>query len=232
RFELADGGTIFLDEIGEMPMNIQAKLLRVLQEKNFERLGGAKTIQVDVRIVAATNRDLKEAVNRGEFREDLYYRLNVLHLHLPPLRERANDIPLLVDHFLDKFAKRLCRPELKISPAALRQLTRLPWEGNIRELENCIERAAILCSNDLIEVADVQIDSEPSATPIDISQAMTDNLPPGHRLPEYLDAIEKRLIENALETAHGVQAHAAENLGITKSLLQYKIKKHQITRSA
>jgi two-component system NtrC family response regulator len=230
RFELADHGTIFLDEIGEMPMNIQAKLLRVLQEKNFERLGGSKTLQVDVRIVAATNRDLKEAVNQGEFREDLYYRLNVLHLHLPPLRERAMDIPLLVNHFLDKFAKRLQRPDLKISTTALRHLTKLPWEGNIRELENCIERAAILCNHDQIELADVQIDSEPVPLGNDVNPGLTDHLPPGHRLPEYLDAIEKRLIENALEAAHGIQAHAAENLGITKSLLQYKIKKHLINR--
>jgi len=230
RFELADSGTIFLDEIGEMPMNLQAKLLRVIQEKAFERLGGSRTIQVDVRVVAATNRDLKEAVARGEFREDLYYRLNVLHLHLPPLRERAMDIPLLAGYFLDKFAKRLDRPGLKISNDALRQLTRLPWAGNIRELENCIERAAILCENETIEVGDLNPDSEASDPPPLTGAATLDGLPPGLRLPEYLDAIEKRLIENALEATHGIQAHAAENLGITKSLLQYKMKKHQLNR--
>jgi len=230
RFELADAGTIFLDEIGEMPMNLQAKLLRVLQEKAFERLGGTKTLQVDVRIVAATNRDLKEAVSQGTFREDLYYRLNVVHLHLPPLRDRAVDIPLLVNHFLDKFAMRLSRPGLKIANAALRHLTRLPWEGNIRELENCIERAAILCNHDLIEVTDVQIDSEPSISATTAGLSSQDNLPPGYRLPEYLDAIEKRFIENALGATHGIQAHAADILGITKSLLQYKMKKHQINR--
>ncbi len=231
RFELADGGTIFLDEIGEMPMNLQAKLLRVLQEKSFERLGGTRTLQIDVRIVAATNRDLKEAVGRSEFREDLYYRLNVLHLHLPPLRDRAVDIPLLVNHFLDKFAKRLYRPDLKITTPALRHLTRLPWEGNIRELENCIERAAILCNNDLIDLADVQLDSElPGPLSPAVLQPGVAQLPPGHRLPEYLDAIENSIIEQELEAAHNIQAHAAERLGITKSLLQYKMKKYNINR--
>jgi len=228
RFELADGGTIFLDEIGEMPLNLQAKLLRVLQEKSFERLGGSKTLQVDVRIVAATNKELKEEVNQGAFREDLYYRLNVLNLHLPPLRERADDIPLLANHFLEKFAKRLNRPELKISSAALRYLTRQPWEGNVRELENCIERAAILCNNDSIELSDVQFDREPPTSSLPVGQLSIDHLPAGHRLPEYLDAIEKNLIQQALVEAHNIQAHAAEKLGITKSLLQYKIKKHEI----
>jgi len=228
RFELADGGTIFLDEIGEMPLNLQAKLLRVLQEKTFERLGGSKTLQVDVRIVAATNKDLKEEVNQGAFREDLYYRLNVLNLHLPPLRERADDIPLLVDHFLAKFAKRLNRPDLSISSAALRYLTRQPWEGNVRELENCIERAAILCNNDTIELSDVQFDREPAPSHLPAGRFSIDHLPAGHRLPEYLDAIEKNLIQQALVESHNIQAHAAEKLGITKSLLQYKLKKHEI----
>ncbi len=232
RFELADGGTIFLDEIGEMPLNLQANLLRVLKEKTFERLGGTKTLQVDVRIVAATNKDLKEEVNQGSFREDLYYRLNVLNLHLPPLRERADDIPLLVDHFLHKFSERLHRPGLQISNAALRYLSRLPWEGNVRELENCIERAAILCNQDTIDIADVQSDREQASSEIPDEKLTDLSLPPGHRLPEYLDAIEKRVIVQALEEAHNVQAHAAEVLGITKSLLQYKMKKHGISRSS
>jgi two-component system NtrC family response regulator len=228
RFELADGGTIFLDEIGEMPLNLQAKLLRVLQEKTFERLGGSKTLHVDVRIVAATNKELKEEVNQGAFREDLYYRLNVLNLHLPPLRERPDDIPLLANHFLSKFAKQLNRPGLKISSAALRYLTRQPWGGNVRELENCIERAAILCNNDCIELGDVEFDREPAASQLLTGRQPVDRLPAGHRLPEYLDAIEKSLIQQALVEAHNIQAHAAEKLGITKSLLQYKIKKHEI----
>lgn len=228
RFEVADTGTIFLDEIGEMPLNLQAKLLRVLQEKTFERLGSTKPITVDVRIVAATNKDLKEEVSNGAFREDLYYRLNVLNLHLPPLRERAGDIPLLTAHFINKFAKQLNRPDLKILPAALRYLTSMQWEGNVRELENSIERAAILCSDDQIDIADLQIDADSSQQMVPSSAL--EYLPVGSKLPEFLDSIEKDLIINALHEANNIQAHAAENLGITKSLLQYKMKKHQISK--
>ena len=147
RFELADRGTLFLDEIGEMALSLQSKLLRIIQERTFQRVGGTQEQKVDVRIVAATNKDLKEEVEAGRFREDLYYRLNVLHVHLPPLRERIEDIPLLAEHFVSKFGRRLNKPELKISPATLRFLTTLPWVGNVRELENTIERAAILCRN-------------------------------------------------------------------------------------
>ena len=135
RFELADSGTLFLDEIGDIPLSLQAKLLRVLQERSFERVGGVKPIKVDVRIITATNRDLKDEVDKTHFREDLYYRFNVLHIHLPPLRERADDIPMLTEHFINKFAKLLDKPDLKISGDALRYLTGLPWEGNVRELE-------------------------------------------------------------------------------------------------
>ncbi len=156
RFEMADRGTLFLDEIGEMALPLQAKLLRILQEKTFQRVGGTHEQKVDVRIVAATNKDLKEEVEAGRFREDLYYRLNVLHLHLPPLRERPDDIPLLVEHFVGKFARQLNKPDLKVSPAALRFLTTLSWEGNVRELENTIERASILCINSTINPEDVQ----------------------------------------------------------------------------
>jgi len=230
RFERADTGTIFLDEIGEMPLNLQAKLLRVLQEKTFERLGSSTPLTVDVRIIAATNKDLKEEVNRGAFREDLYYRLNVLNLHIPPLRERADDIPLLVNHFITKFAKQLSRPELKIAINALRYLTRLPWAGNVRELENTIERAAILCDNETIQISDVQFDSEQPISPTGDGQITLEQLPGGVRLPEFLDDIEKKLIENALQEANQIQAHAAEHLGITKSLLQYKMKKHGVAK--
>ncbi|MBU0479506.1 MAG: sigma-54 dependent transcriptional regulator [Proteobacteria bacterium] len=228
RFEIADTGTIFLDEIGEMPLNLQAKLLRVIQERTFERLGNSKPMKVDVRIIAATNKDLKEEVGKGTFREDLYYRLNVLNLHIPPLRERPDDIPLLVNHFIERFARRLNRPELGISSEALRYLSRFPWEGNVRELENTMERAAILCENDRIEIVDVQ----PEAEPLDLfgnnSKISVDTIPAGVRLPEYLDLIEKKLIESALIEAGSIQAHAAERLGITKSLLQYKMKKYEI----
>jgi len=231
RFEVADTGTIFLDEIGEMPLNLQAKLLRVLQEKTFERLGSTKPLSVDVRVVAATNKDLREEVSQGNFREDLFYRLNVLNLHLPPLRERLDDIPLLTTHFIAKFAKQLTRPDLKISSNALRYLSRMPWEGNIRELENTIERAAILCSDDGIEIADVQTDNSPIGTNDTNDRSFgVDHLPAGEKLPEFLDNIEKILIENALAEASGIQAHAAEGLGITKSLLQYKLKKYNISK--
>lgn len=233
RFEVADSGSIFLDEIGEMPLNLQAKLLRVLQEKTIERLGSTKTIAVDVRIIAATNKDLREETNNGNFREDLYYRLNVLNLHMPPLRERIGDIPLLVAHFINKFGKQLRKPDLHIANNALRVMERMPWEGNVRELENTIERAAILCANDCIDVADVQLD----AGPLPADNTGSDNislsqLPTGIKLPDFLDNIEKNLIEDAMLNNNYIQAHAADNLGITKSLLQYKIKKHKISKSS
>jgi len=161
RFELADTGTLFLDEIGDIPLTLQAKLLRVLQERSFERVGGSRSLSVDVRIITATNREVRDEVEKGRFREDLYYRLNVVHIHLPPLRERIDDIPLLTAHFIAKFATLLNRPSLEISAEALRFLMTLPWEGNIRELENTIERAAILCSGNRIEPEDVQPDSTP-----------------------------------------------------------------------
>lgn len=233
RFEAADTGTIFLDEIGEMPLPLQAKLLRVIQERTFERVGSTKPITVDVRIVAATNKDLREEISNGNFREDLFYRLNVLNLYLPPLRERLGDIPLLTTHFIAKFAKQLHRPELHISPNALRALERMPWEGNIRELENTIERASILCTNDCIEVADILMDTGPlNASDTGGRDITMEHLPPHLKLPEFLDKIEKSLIETAMEDNNYIQAHAADNLGITKSLLQYKIKKHGISKSS
>jgi len=233
RFELADTGTIFLDEIGEMPLALQAKLLRAIQEKTFERVGGSKPITVDLRILAATNKDLKEEIDKGTFREDLYYRLNVLHIHLPPLRERIDDLPLLTAHFVAKFAKNLNRPDLSISSEAQRFLATLPWEGNIRELENFIERAAILCTDDRIEMRDVQPDDGESAGDhaewdgnIDVEQLVSSDT----RLPDMLDAIEKKMIRAALEQADHIQTRAAESLGITKSLLQYKMKKYGLQK--
>ncbi len=232
RFEIADTGTLFLDEIGEMALPLQVKLLRVLQERNFERVGGSKTLDVDIRIVAATNKDLKEEVEKGNFREDLYYRLNVLHIHLPPLRERIDDVPLLVGHFLEKNKARLARPDIKISPEALRILMTLPWEGNIRELENTIERAAILCTGDRIEPEDVGPDTpglyEATSWNIDFDSAGL--FPADTPLPEIMNGIEKKLVKEALENAGYVQTRAAEALGITKSLLQYKIKKFRLPK--
>jgi two-component system NtrC family response regulator len=231
RFELADTGTLFLDEVGEMPPQLQAKLLRVLQDKSFERVGGNTTLHVDVRILAATNKDLKDEVDKGHFREDLYYRLNVIHIHLAPLRERVDDIPALVSHFLEKNSRSLGRP-LDISPEALRLLISLPWEGNVRELENTIERAAILCNSDRIEPEDVQPDSSQLvnahewSTGLELNQFIPDNL----SLAEVLNGIEERLVRKALDDTGHVQARAAEQLGITKSLLQYKMKKYKLQR--
>ncbi|MDX1775737.1 MAG: sigma-54 dependent transcriptional regulator [Desulfobulbales bacterium] len=232
RFELADSGTLFLDEIGDIPMPLQAKLLRVLQERSFERVGGTKPINVDVRIITATNKELKGEVDEGRFREDLYYRLNVLHIHLPPLRERVDDIPMLTDHFISKFAKMLNKPNLKISGAALRYLVGLPWEGNVRELENTIERSAILCSGDVIQTEDVHpdvADAQKAANwspDVDFEKLLPVNLP----LPEVLSGVEEQMIKRALKEANFVQARAAESLGITKSLLQYKMKKYQLQK--
>ena len=232
RFELANQGTIFLDEIGEIPLSLQSKLLRLLQEKNFERIGGTQTIDVDVRIISATNKDLKEEVQQGRFREDLFYRLNVIHLALPALRDRMDDIPLLVDHFLKKCGANLGRDHLEISPEALRLLVNLPWEGNVRELENTIERAAILCNNDVIEPDDVQ----PESVSIDKSSEWSrevdilDYIPDSVELNDVLYTVEERLLKRALEKTGHVQARAAEQLGITKSLLQYKMKKYGIKK--
>ncbi len=232
RFELADSGTLFLDEIGDIPLPLQAKLLRVLQERSFERVGGTRPINVDVRIITATNRELKDEVDEGRFREDLYYRLNVLQIHLPPLRERADDIPMLTDHFINKFATMLNKPNLRISGEALRYLVGLPWEGNVRELENTIERAAILCSGDVIKTEDVHPDVTDSKRTVDWSpngdfeKLIPSNLP----LPDVLSGMEEQMLKRALKDANFVQARAAESLGITKSLLQYKMKKYRLQK--
>ena len=232
RFEQADGGTLFLDEVGEIPLALQAKLLRAIQEKSFERVGGNKNLSVDVRIVSATNRDLKEEVSRGKFREDLYYRLNVIHLGLPALRERLDDIPLLVEYFVRSFADSLGKPDLTISSDAMRLLVTLPWEGNVRELENTIERAAILCDDNVINADDVQ----PESLGNNRQQAWSRDLDLEHLVPknaglnDVLYAIEDKMLHQALEEMGYVQARAAEKLGITKSLLQYKMKKYGIKK--
>jgi len=232
RFEIANQGTIFLDEIGEIPLSLQSKLLRLLQEKNFERVGGTQTIDVDIRVISATNKDLKEEVQQGRFREDLFYRLNVIRLALPALRDRMDDIPLLVEHFIKKCANNLARENLEISPEALRLLVNLPWEGNVRELENTIERAAILCNDDVIDPDDVQpesvsIDKNPQwSQEVDILNFIPDSV----ELNDVLYTVEERLLNRALEKTGHVQARAAEQLGITKSLLQYKMKKYGIKK--
>ncbi len=227
RFELADGGTLFLDEVAEMSQALQVKLLRVLQEMEFERVGGTRTIKVDVRVVAASNQDLKEEVEAGRFREDLFYRLNVVHLHLPPLRQRQEDTPLLAAHFINKYVQQNLRGKTRITPEALKVLIHYSWPGNVRELENVMERAVILCSNNLISPQDLP--AELSPTPVD-SKLDIDRFVPLHTpLPEALDAIEEQMIRRALEKSGQVQVRAAELLGITKSLLQYKLKKYHLT---
>ncbi|MBA3014759.1 MAG: sigma-54-dependent Fis family transcriptional regulator [Desulfobulbaceae bacterium] len=232
KFEAADTGTIFLDEIGDMPLSLQAKLLRVIQEKTFERIGANKTIQVDVRIVAATNKDLKDEVAQGTFREDLYYRLNVIHLPLPPLRERQDDIPILAEHFVRKYASQSGRPNLTIAQQTLRFLTTLPWDGNVRELENTIERATVLCQGPVIEPEDVQpLSGVVSSSEENYVNLNLDLIPDDAKLTDVLNEIEGKMLNRALEETNFVQTQAAKKLGITKSLLQYKMKKFQIKRS-
>jgi len=227
RFELADGGTLFLDEVAEMSPALQVKLLRVLQEMEFERVGGNKTVKVDVRVVAATNRELKEEVDDGRFREDLYYRLNVVHLHIPPLRERQEDIPPLATHFLKKYAQENVRGEVRLSPEAMKLLLHYAWPGNVRELENVMERAVILCNQNLITGNDLP--GELAGEPRDPSRLNIDRfIPIQTPLPEALEQIEEQMIRRALEQSGQVQVRAAEILGITKSLLQYKLKKYQL----
>ncbi|OGR28222.1 MAG: Fis family transcriptional regulator [Desulfobacca sp. RBG_16_60_12] len=227
RFELADTGTLFMDEVAEMSQGLQVKLLRVLQEMEFERVGGARTIKVDVRVVAASNRDLKEEVEIGRFREDLFYRLNVVHLHLPPLRQRQEDIPLLAAHFIKKYVQENLRDKTRITPEALKVLIHYAWPGNVRELENVMERAVILCSNNIISPQDLpaELAPAPAESRLDIDRFIPLNTP----LPEALDGIEEQMIRRALEKSGQVQVRAAELLGITKSLLQYKLKKYHLT---
>ncbi len=232
RFEMADEGTLFLDEIGEIPLALQAKLLRAIQEKSFERVGGNKTLKVDVRIVSATNKELKDEVHKGTFREDLYYRLNVIHVALPALRERQDDIPLLVEYFVKSVADRLGKTDLTINHEAMRLLVSLPWDGNVRELENSIERAAILCNENTITDNDVHPESlgtdkkQQWGNEIDLAQL----IPVDANLNDVLYAIEDKMLHRALDENGYVQARAAEQLGITKSLLQYKMKKYGIKK--
>jgi len=226
RFELADKGTLFLDEIGELSQDMQVKLLRVLQERRFERVGGTEVVEVDIRIVAATNRDLTKAVAEGIFREDLFYRLNVVSIHLPPLRERREDIPFLAAHFLDKFAKENGREFKGFSPSAMDYLSAYEWPGNVRQLENVIERCVVLSSTDTIDADDLppEIKDEESQF-----KSAVDLLPTKLDLSETLEKIEAAVIRRALVKADFIQVKAAELLNISKSLLQYKLKKYTIS---
>jgi len=224
RFELADGGTLFLDEIGELSPLIQVKLLRVLQEKVIERVGGIKSIPVDIRILAATNKVLKEETAKGNFREDLFYRLNVLHIALPPLRDRLEDIRLLTDHFIRKYAdeRNAQSPVTGIDPEVERLFYDYRWPGNIRELENVIERAMILCPGGRIKLSDLPVNFRENAYNV----LHIDGIPSDAGLYETLAMVEKKMIERAMKQSGNVQAHAAELLGIGKSGLNQKIKKY------
>ncbi|MFT6816317.1 MAG: two-component system response regulator PilR (NtrC family) [Myxococcota bacterium] len=222
KFEQADGGTILLDEIGEMDLHMQVKLLRVLQSGTFQRVGGTKTLSVDVRIVAATNRDLREDVREGRFREDLFYRLNVVALAVPPLRDRRDDIPLLVDHFVATFCKKDSRDVPRPSHQTVQRLMSYAWPGNVRQLEHVIERAVILHrGGPSLEIP----------TPEDLrpSRDEHDPLPPaGTALPDFLAEHERHAIIAALKLENGVQARAARRLGISRSNLNYRIQKLEI----
>ena len=219
KFELADKGTLFLDEIGDVPPAIQVKLLRVLQEREFERLGGTRTIKVDVRLVAATNRDLRAALEDGTFREDLYYRLNVVPIDIPPLREHKEDIAGLANLFLARFAKESGREEKisGISPAAMQLLAGHYWPGNVRELQNVIERACALASSKQLEVGDIQLDS-----PRNRSNAASDRFLPGGMT---LDGWEDEMIREALKRAAGNKSQAARLLGLSRNALRYRLSK-------
>jgi transcriptional regulator with PAS, ATPase and Fis domain len=217
KFEIADGGTIFLDEIGDMPLRLQAKLLRVIQEREFDRVGGRKPIKVDVRFIAASNKNLEKMVAEGLFREDLYYRLNVFMLHLPSLHERKEDIPLLVDHFLKTVPK-----PAKIYPLPLQILMDYSWPGNIRELQNIIERAAVMSDNGVIEAHHLPA----NVTKGNFFDVSTD--PDILSIDDQLRAIEKRMIVEALKKTEGVQVKAAEMLGISPRSMMHKVKKHSI----
>ncbi len=226
RFELADGGTLFLDEIGDLPMEVQVKLLRVLQEREFDRVGGTAPIKVDVRLISATNRDLEELVEEGGFRQDLYYRLNVFPILLPPLRDRGDDIILLAEHFLEKFARLHGRPALSVAPDARAALATYPWTGNVRELQNIVERSVIVATGDAIEVADLEF-SGVSRVSSTAAVASPDAAPPesASNLRARLEEEERESISRAIEGSGGNIAAAARALGINRSTLYFRIKK-------
>jgi DNA-binding NtrC family response regulator len=213
KFELADKGTLFLDEIGDVPAATQVKLLRVLQEREFERLGGTKTLKIDVRLIAATNRDLRAALEDGSFREDLYYRLNVVAIDIPPLREHKQDIPELVQFFLQKFGAEAARPVKTITPAAMKLLVEFHWPGNVRELENVMQRAVTLARGEVLDVDDIHLDRPHAAN----NSAPV--LPPGMTLEQW----EQEIIREALRQANGNKSQAARALGLSRNALRYRL---------
>ncbi len=220
RFEQANGGTLFLDEIADVSLPTQGKLLRVLQEREFERLGSNRTLKVDVRIITATNKDLPKEVAEGKFREDLYYRLNVVSITVPPLRDREGDVELLVAFFLRKYSLNLGRKSMRIDPAAMHAMTAYRWPGNVRELENTIERALIMAESDVITIDDLNLPVRPRARQSAV------HIPPGGIMWED---VEKDLILEALGLSGWVQSSAARLLGVSRRVLNYKIKRFNIT---
>jgi len=217
KFEIADGGTVFLDEIGDMPLSIQAKVLRALQEKEFERVGGTKPIHVDIRVIAATNKDLLQLIKEGKFREDLYFRLNVFSILLPPLRDRREDISILADHFLKNSPK-----QAKLSTPALQVLIGHNWTGNIRELKNVLERASIMSEDGVIDACHLPEEIRQGVNVV--ASSSKENLP----LDERMNLMEKEMIISALKETSGIQVKAAGILGINQRSLWHRIKKHEI----
>ncbi len=219
RFERASGGTIFLDEIGDFSLNLQVKLLRVMQFKEFERVGGTESIKANVRVIVATHKNLEEQITEGLFREDLYYRINVFPIFMPPLRDRKDDIMLLADYFLEKSASENNKDISRISTPAIEMLTSYHWPGNIRELENCIERAVLICNADVVRSEHL---------PPSLQMIKKDGASLGQTMPEIIEAKEKELIIDALKKTAGQQSKAAKELGITERVLGYKIRKYGI----
>ena len=219
RFEIAEGGTLFLDEIGDLPLQTQIKLLRVLQEREFERLGGTETIKTNIRLITATNKNLEEAIAVGEFREDLYYRLNVFTIHLPPLRERKSDILLLAEHFLEKYELEHGKRIRRISTPAIDMLMSYHFPGNVRELENAIERAVLVCDSNVIHAHHLP----PTLQTADVSGTVT-----SLSLVDAVEAFERGLIMDALKSNRGIIAQAARQLDSTERIVGYKIKKYGI----
>jgi two-component system response regulator HydG len=227
RFELADKGTLFLDEVGDMTPNLQLKLLRVLQEQQFERVGGEETVQVDVRVVSATHRDLKKAVEDGSFREDLFYRLHVIPFRVPSLRERREDIPLLVSHFIKKLGPRANAQVRRIDESALARLTTYAWPGNVRELENAVEQSLVFASGDSIDIASLPAFLREGTSESTLALP-GDNM----SLPEILDDLERQLIQRAYDRTGGVKTETARLLGLKTSALYYKLEKYGIGTTA
>ena len=217
KFELADRGTLFLDEIGDVPPAIQVKLLRVLQDREFERLGGTRTIKVDVRLIAATNRDLRAALEEGTFREDLYYRLNVVPIDIPPLRQHKEDIPALARFFLERFSREAHKPIHEITPEALKRLIDYHWPGNVRELENIIQRGVALSTGTMLDAADIYLDTQPSRRPGAAASVLPESM--------TLDQWEEEAIREALRRANGNKSQAARALGLSRNALRYRLSK-------